>query len=111
TRRLAGVAAGAGIHRGDERKARGKGDAQRRARHHHTPILERLAERLERAPRKLEQLVEKEHAVVREADLSWPRNATAADESGGGDRVVRCTKRPCRDVCAGRREKTGDRVK
>ena len=50
--------------------------------------LERLAQRLERGPRELGELVEEENAVVGEGDLTRPRHVPAADQAGGRDRVV-----------------------
>ena len=46
-------------------------------------VLERLAQRLERGPDELGQLVEQQHAVMREARLAGPRPASAADDRGG----------------------------
>ena len=41
-----------------------------RARDDDAPVLQRLTQRLERGARKLQQLVEKQHAVMREAHLA-----------------------------------------
>ena len=61
------------------------------------PVLERLAERLEDVPRELRQLVEEQHAVIRERDLARatcaarhrpsPRRTAcgAGDRNGAGD--------------------------
>ena len=54
----------------------------------HHPVLERLAQRLERAAPELRQLVQEQHAVVGEADLARPRDGAAADEGGVAGRVV-----------------------
>ena len=69
------------LHRGDELKSGRKdrlpadpSDADR-------SVLERLPQRLQRRPSELGQLVEKEDAVMSEADFSGPRILTAADES------------------------------
>jgi hypothetical protein len=40
-------------------------------------------------PAELEHLVEKEHAVMRETDLTRPRLRTTADQRGVRDRVMR----------------------
>ena len=64
-------------------------------------LLERLPQRLEREPRELGQLVEEQHAAVRERDLARPRPAAAADQpraarSCGAARgtAAACTSRP-----------------
>ena len=43
--------------------------------------------------RELAELVEEEDAAVRERDLAGPRRVAAADQPGGGDRVVRGAER------------------
>src|SRR5687767_996649 len=72
-RRMAKIGAVAGVHRRDERESRWIGHDRRRASDHDAPVLQRLPERLERVARKLEQLVEKEDAVVSETHLAWTR--------------------------------------
>jgi IS5 family transposase len=52
-----------------------------------------LPQRLEHATIELRHLVEKQHAVMREADFSWPRRAAAADERDVRDGVMRRAKR------------------
>ena len=47
----------------------------------HRAVLERLAQRLERAAPELGQLVEEEHAVVGERDLARARRVAAADQA------------------------------
>ena len=61
---------------------------------HTRPVLERLAQDFERAPAKLRELVEKQHAVVREAHLARARHLAAADQPRVADRVVRSAVRP-----------------
>ena len=73
------------------------------------PLLERLAQRLERVAPELRQLVEEEHAVVRERDLAGPDRVAAADQRGVGDRVVRGAERARRDERAPV-EQAGDAV-
>ena len=58
-----------------------------------TPDLQRLAQRLEHAPVELRQLVEEQHAAMREADLARPCMRTSADDGAGGRGVVRRAKR------------------
>ena len=54
-------------------KRAGKRDRALRPRDPHAALLERLAQRLERGPRELRQLVEEQHAVLREARLARGR--------------------------------------
>jgi hypothetical protein len=58
------------------------------------PLLERLAQGLEALARKLRQLVEEEHPVVRERDLPRPRGVAPAREPRGARRVVRRAEGP-----------------
>ena len=44
-------------------------------------VLDRLAQRLERRARELGELVEEQHAVVREHDLADPAAPRAADQA------------------------------
>jgi hypothetical protein len=56
----------------------------------------------------LRHLVEKQHAVVREGDLSRPWNRAAADERNVRDGVVRCAKGARRQEAACGRQRAGD---
>src|SRR6185436_11852217 len=103
------VAAGAAIHRGHERETRWIRDRGRRTRDRDPSVLERLAQRLQRVPRELEQLVEKEHSVMRETHLARSRNAAAADEAGGGDRMMRRPKGTL-EHARGAGQRAGDRM-
>ena len=60
-------------------------------------FLERLAQHLEHAAAELRHLVEKEHAVMRQADLAGPGVLPAADERDIRDRVMRRAERPLGD--------------
>ena len=82
-------AARAEIHRGDELEARREDGPPGHAGHADDAVLERLAQRLERGPLELRELVEHEHAPVREARLTRPRPRPAADERRDGRAVVR----------------------
>ena len=71
--RVAVISTGAGIHRGHQAEPRGV-----RHRHHRTdyrdlPVLERAAQRLERAPVEERHLVEVEDAAVGKRDLAGSR--------------------------------------
>src|SRR5690348_8663738 len=107
-RRVAGAPARTGIHCADEREARRIADAPRRSGDDDVPILERLTHRIERVSWKLEHLVEKQHAQVRETDLTGTWRRAATDQSGRRDRVVRRAKWPRRRRCALRRQEAGD---
>jgi hypothetical protein len=71
--RLAGAAAAAGVHGGDQHETRGIGHAMVRSGDRDLPDLERLAQRIERLRLELGQLVEEEHAVMGERDFARPR--------------------------------------
>ena len=59
-------------------------------------VLERLAQRLERRPLELGELVEEQHAAMREARLARPEVRPAADDRGGRGAVVgRAERRAC----------------
>ena len=84
--------AAAGVHGADEQKAARQRQTSRSARDRHDAVLERLAQRLHGGLVEFRQLVEKQHTVVREGDLSRPRNRPAAREGDGGGRVVRAAE-------------------
>ena len=52
-------------------------------------VLQRLAQHLQHARAELGQLVQEEHAAVRQADLARARPVPAADQAGVADGVVR----------------------
>ena len=82
----------------------------RRPRDPHAALLERLAQHLEHVPAELRHFVEKQHAVMREADLARPRLLAAADERDVRDRVMRRAERPLGDQAVPGGEQAGDRV-
>ena len=106
----AAIAARTRIHRRDELKARRIRERSGSARNGHRAFLERLPHHLDRAARELGQLVEKEHAVVRERDLARLGERAAADERGLADRVMRKPKRPCAHDAGAADEQSGDAV-
>ncbi len=67
-------------------------------------VLERLAQRLEHRARELGQLVEQEHAAVRERHLARARARAAADDSRSRGAVVRRAERRHGDERAPGRE-------
>ena len=52
-------------------------------------VFQRLAQHFERAAVELGQFVEKQHAVVRQADFAGRGDRAAADQPGVADRVMR----------------------
>jgi hypothetical protein len=77
---LAGMPAAARIHRRDQHEARRVGDPMVGARNRNLAGLERLAQRVERLRLEFRQLVEEQHAVVRERYFARPRMQSAADQ-------------------------------
>ena len=73
-------------------------------------VFERLAEGLQHRAWKLGQLVEQEHATVRERDLARTRARTASDDRGSRSAVMRRAKRGHGDERPVRREEPGNRV-
>ena len=80
------------------------------ARNRHSAVLERLTQDLERRLRELRQLVEEQHAVMRERDLAGPRHAAAADHRDHRRRVVRAAERPLLHEAAARWQEARDAV-
>ena len=87
---VAQIAAGAGVHRGHQLKARREIRLTRRARNRHAARLQRLAQHFEYAAVKLGQLVEEQHTVMRERNLAGARHCAAAHECHARCRVMRC---------------------
>src|SRR5665213_1363497 len=65
-------------------------------------VLQWLAQRLERRARELRELVQKQHAIVGEHNLSDPSAPRAANQPCGCARVVTCPTRPLREQLAAR---------
>ncbi len=86
--------AGTGVGRRHELKPAGELERVARADDAHRPVLQRLAQRLQRAAAELRQLVEEQDAVVGERHLTRARRVAAADQPRGGDRVMGCAERP-----------------
>src|SRR5207344_3200497 len=82
--RVTAPAARAQVHRRDEHEAGRKDDASSGPRDRYEAVLQRLAQRLERRTLELGELVEEQHAAVREARLARPEVRPAADDCGGG---------------------------
>ena len=74
------------------------------ARNHRPLVFQRLPQRVKRGPRKLRQLVQKQHAVVRQRNLARNSLSPAADKRRHGSAVVRRTERPSQIQFAPRRQ-------
>ena len=96
-RGMAIPAAFAGVHRADQHEAAGEADAGRHAGDRDRPILQGLAQHLQRVHAKLRQLIQKEHPVVGQADLPRPGYAAAAGQTRRRHAVVGRAEGPMRD--------------
>ena len=88
---------------GKDGRPRRPGDANR-------TFLHGLPQDFENVAAELGHLVEKEHAVVSEADFAWARLLAAADERDIRDRVVRRAERPLGQQSRTCRQESRDRV-
>ena len=86
---VAEVTARARIHRGDQLKLGRILDLPRRARHGDAAGFERLPQRFEHAPLEFRQLVEKQHAMVRQRNLAGHRWIAAAHQRDCARSVMR----------------------
>ena len=91
------VAAGAGIHAGEQHEVGGEGDGTAAARDGDAAVFQGLAQRLERICIKLRQFVQKQHPAMRQGNLARARPRTAAGQPRGGHRMVRRAERPLRE--------------
>ena len=94
-------AARARIRRRDEHEAGREDHHLLTADDRHVAVLERLAQRLQARAGELRQLVEEEHAAVRQGRLARLRRARTAHQARRRDRVVRRAERPRRDQPGG----------
>ena len=101
-RPAAQMAAGTGIHGADQHETRRIGGLGVDAGDGHEAVLQRLAQRLQHVPAILRQLVQKQHAVVRLADLAGQGVVAAAHQRGVGRGVVGRAKGPLSQQAAGR---------
>ena len=92
--RIAGVAAAARVHRRDQHEARRIGDAVVGARDRDLAGFERLAQRVEHLRLEFRQLVEKQHAVMRERNFARLGAQAAADQRRHRGRMMRRAERP-----------------
>jgi hypothetical protein len=107
---LARKSAGTRIHGTDQHESRRERRRSGRARDDHAALLERLTEQIERVSMELEDLVEKEHSVMRETHFAGARLRPASNEGRVRRRVMGRAKRTVGDqTCAGRQQ-PGHRV-
>ena len=92
-RRIAQMAAAARVHRRDQLDPRREGDMGVGAGDADAAGLERLAQRIEHRPLEFGQLVEEQHAQMREADLARAHPQPAADQRRHRRRVMRRAER------------------
>ncbi|MNL06636.1 hypothetical protein D3C87_1272760 [compost metagenome] len=83
----------AGIHRGDQLKARRKLRGVQRPGDNHPARLQGLTQRLQGTAAVLGQFVQEQHAIVRQADLAGARPASPSHQGGNGCGMVRRAKR------------------
>ena len=88
------MAAAARVHRRDQLDPRREGHVGVGAGDADAPGLERLAERIEHRALKFRQLIEEQHAKMREADLAGADAQAAADQRRHRGAVMRRAKRP-----------------
>jgi hypothetical protein len=81
--------AGARVHRRHQLEGRGKVSLARGPRNGDAPRFERLAQHFQDLAAVLRELVEEQHAVMRERDLAGPRRRAPAHQRDGGAGVVR----------------------
>ena len=91
-RRIVQMTAAAGVHGGDELESRRIGDMGIDPRHHGPPAFERLAQRLQCCAGEFRQLVQEQHAAVRQRDFAGFGAQAAADEGRQRCRVMRIAK-------------------
>ena len=87
--RRAQVAAGARVHRADQLKPGGKLRAPRRPRNGDRAVFQGLAQRLQRGPGELGQLIEEQHTMVRQRNLARSRRRATPHQRHGAGSVVR----------------------
>ncbi len=84
---------GTGVHGGDQHEVSRIVDRAHRAGDGNISILQRLPQDLQNVALEFRQLVEKEHPVVRQRNLSGLGHRASADEARIGDRMVRGAER------------------
>src|SRR5437879_6754380 len=90
---MAEISAGAGVHRTDQLESRRILGLARGARNGDAAGFERLAQGFEYLAVEFRQLVQKQHAVVRQRYFAGARVAASTDQRDAGSRVVRSAER------------------
>ena len=99
-------AAGARVHGRDQLEAGRKARRAHGPRDQHPAGFQRLAQRFQRAPVEFGQFIQKQHAVMRQADLSRPGMGAAAHQRRHGQGMMR---RPEWRLPSGRLRMAGQR--
>jgi hypothetical protein len=99
---VAEVTTGTRIHRRQQGEASGKGKPAPGADDGKPAFLQRLSQGLERVTLELGKLIQKEDAVVSQADFSGPRYTTTSHHRHRADTGVGAAKRPPPDESCGR---------
>ena len=107
--RIAGIAAAARVHRGDELDPRRERHVRVRPGNVDLPRLQRLAQRIEHRALEFGQLVEEQDAQMRQADFARSHFQTAARQCRHAGRMVRRAKRS-RPADAPGLQRAGDRL-
>ncbi len=82
------------VHRSGQHESRRVSGGRTGSRMGHHPILQRLTQRLEYMPAVLGELVQEQDSLVRQADLTGPRDRPSSHQPGVTHRVMRSPKGP-----------------
>ena len=98
------------VHGPHQEEAGGKALGAPDPGHQHRPVLQRLAQSLQGVAPELGELVQEEHAVVGQADLTGAQRDPAAHQPRVAHRVVGCPEGTAREQRPPRRKAAGHRV-
>ena len=101
TRRVAEIAAAAGVHCGHQLEPGRVGDMMVCAGNDNLAGFKRLPQRVEHRPGELGKLVKKQHAAMGQRDLAGPRPRPATDQCRHGRGMMRVAERARLDQPAG----------
>src|SRR5262245_13249091 len=93
------------VHRCNEHEPGREGHGSSGARDRDASLFKRLTQHLEGASIEFRHLVEKQHTVVRQRDLTRPRNSPTTNKRHIRDGVMRRTKRPLTEKADARRQR------
>ena len=108
--RISEEAARTRIHRGDEKQVARKDQGPRGPHDRNAMLLERLPDGLQDVAPELRQLVEEQHAAVREGRFAGRGAGPAPDQTRRGNPVVGCPKRRVGQETGSGRERARDRM-